>query len=122
MAEDSADLHHIQAEIQDQVACESVAQVVVAQRRTAGVVDPGDSRGALQPPPGDVALAVGRALGGDEYPIQAGGEWRAMSMFTEQVGELRGEWDLSDRRLGLGAPAAWLCAAVGSRVLRWACE
>lgn len=74
VAENAAELRDVEPEIDDQVAGKRVAEVVIAQSRTAAVVDPGDSRGALQAATGDIAVAVRRAVGGHEHPVRAGGE------------------------------------------------
>src|SRR5947209_4211012 len=116
--EDSTCLGNIKPEAEDQVAGEGVAQVVIAQRRAAAIVDPGDSCGALQPAPGDVAVAVRGAVRGYEHPVGAGGEWCAAAMVREQISQLRDEWEVSDRCLGLGRYASRRCIAVGPRQLR----
>ena len=107
----------IRSEVEDQVAGEGVAQIVIAQRRAAAIVDPRDSCGALQPAPGDVAVAVRGAVRGYEHPVGAGGEWCAAAMVRDQISQLRDEWDVSDRCLGLGRYASRGCIAMGPRQL-----
>jgi hypothetical protein len=59
MAEDAADLGHVEPEIDDEVARERVAQVMEAKSRPAAVVQPCKLCGAPEGAPADVAMAVG---------------------------------------------------------------
>jgi hypothetical protein len=61
VAEDAADLADVEAQVDDQVAGEGVAQVVEAKRRPAAPVEAGASRGAREGGAGDVPLPERRA-------------------------------------------------------------
>lgn len=99
------------------MAGKAVAQIVEAKRRSGAVVDPGVSRGALQPAAGHVVFAVWRAVRGREHPIGAFGEAGAASLLSEQPGQLRHERDISDRRGRLGSHPPRRRAAGGAREL-----
>lgn len=68
MAEHPADLHNVEAQVDNQVAREGVAQVVEAQANGA-VFEPSKMSGAVQGQSLDVALAERRSAASGEYPI-----------------------------------------------------
>ena len=118
VAHDPADLGDVEAEVDNQVAGEGVAEVVEAQWWPVVSVQVGHVGRPLEHALGDVALALRGATGGREDPVCGCHKGRSLLVGSEQTGELFDQWDLADRGRRLRRhPPRWL-VAVGARELR----
>jgi hypothetical protein len=106
VAEDAADLADVEAQVDDEVAGEGVAEVVEAKRRPAASVEAGALDRVGEGGAGDVSLRERGAVPGGEDVVVIGGEAGAASFPGEDGGELRGERDVADggARLGCDPP------------------
>jgi hypothetical protein len=117
VAEDAADLDDVEAAVDDQVADEGVAQVVVAQPPT-GAIEAGVDGGASQDSLRDVVVHEGAAARGCEHVVGAVREARAVFVSTENRGELGEERDLADGRSCLRWDAVrWHAAATACELV-----
>jgi len=95
VAEDAADLNDVEADVDDQVAGEGVAQIVEAHP-PAGPVETRDCCGAAKHTLGDVVVEKRRAVCCREHVIGTAREAGAAFMLTENRGELGKKRDLTD--------------------------
>jgi len=116
VAEDAADPYDVEPEVHDQVAREGVPEVVKPQGQRAvaqaGSVGRVRERAALR-----VALDQRSSVAGREHPVTPGLERRVVPMGAEDRGELRGEWNISDRAPGFRRDASCGLPDPGAREL-----
>jgi hypothetical protein len=87
VAEHPAHLHHIQLEVDDQVAGERVAKIAKAKAPSLAQ-QPSRARCVRQRAALCIALAERRAVARGEHPLVLGFERRARSVVFEQLDEL----------------------------------
>ena len=82
-------VRRVEAEIEDQVAGEGVAQVVEARRRPLAAVEPGDPGRALKRAPLDVAVPERGTPSSRDHPVATRVERRAAPRLAQHLSELR---------------------------------
>lgn len=100
MAEDAADLHDVEADVDDQMAGEGVTQVVKARPPAVAFetrVDSSSAEHAL----GNVVVKKGRAVACREHVVGSAREPAAALVLAEDHGELGKERDLAHGRTRL---------------------
>jgi len=95
VAEDAADLNDVEADVDDQVAGEGMAQVVEAHPPVRPV-EPGAGGGAAKHTLGDVVVEKRRAVACREHEIGTASEAGAAFVLTKDGGELGEERDFAD--------------------------
>lgn len=117
MPHQPADLHDVEAEVDDQVAGKGMAEIVKpkahAVRAKAGGVG-GEVKGASL----DVALAEWRPTARREHPTTTSAAGRREPALAQQPSELRRERDLPHGRPRLRRNASRWRTGMGSRELR----
>jgi hypothetical protein len=116
VTEDAADLDDVEADVDDQVAREGVAEIVEAHP-SARPVEPGVGGGAAEHPLGDVVVQKRRAVAGREHVIGTARETGPASVLAEDGGELGEEGDLADGGARLRWDAVRRDAAAAAREL-----
>jgi hypothetical protein len=116
VAEDAADLHDVETDVDDQVAGEGMTQIVEAHP-SAWPIEPCAGGGAAQHTLGDVVVEKRRAVAGREHVVGAAREAGAAFVLAENRGELGKERDLADRRARLRGDSVRRDAAAGAREL-----
>jgi hypothetical protein len=117
MAEDAADLYDIEADVDDQVAGEGMAEIVEADA-PAGPVESSAGGGAAKHTLGDVVVEKRRAVAGREHIVGAAREAGTAFVVPENRGELGKERDLADGGAGLRWDTArWGAAAAAPELV-----
>jgi hypothetical protein len=114
--EDAADLKNVEADVDDQVAGEGVAQIVEAHP-SARPIEPRATGGAAEDTLGDVVVEKRRAAAGREHVVGAAREAGTTFVFSENCRELGEERDLTDGGVGLRCDPVWRNAAAAAREL-----
>jgi hypothetical protein len=100
VAEDAADLDDVEADVDDQVAGEGMAEIVKAHPPPVDIEARVDGR-STEYSLGDVVVEKRRAVGGREHVIRFGSEACGSLVFAQNRSKLGEERNLSNRRARL---------------------
>lgn len=88
VAEDAADLHDIEANVEDEMACEGVAQIVEAHPPIVAV-ETGVDRGPPQHAPRDILVQERGPVRAGEDVVGRGGETGLAAVLAQEAAALR---------------------------------